>query len=266
MVIIWKALIEYLQNNLRAGRSVNIKRFGSFTFDIATELPRIATKSAATGSFDLEEQRLDRKHVHHVRPCFVVDSFLQQHLIHYPGKEEILPAKSQNSVFQKGFRMIYCNPVPIAAACMLGKDVVQDALNTIFLAIVDLIKYNRDLRLDFGFCRIGIANRGLKATFMTDFKGACSDKTFEHQMKRAITPVSQTWKSSYTKTFAQSTLGTLLSKPNTEVVKTLNEKTEALKLMSLDLSSSGRFFSATTTKGFFSTTGAAMLKKQPFSP
>jgi hypothetical protein len=43
--------------------------------------------------------------------------------------------------------MIYCNPVPIAAACLLGKDVVQDALNTIFLAIQDLIKYNKDIVL-----------------------------------------------------------------------------------------------------------------------
>ena len=100
MIIIWKALVEYLNNNLRAGRSVNIKRFGSFTFDIDTDLPRIATKSStlsalsSAGAFSLEDQRLDRKHVHSVRPCFVVDSVLQTHLIHYPGKEEILPAKS----------------------------------------------------------------------------------------------------------------------------------------------------------------------------
>lgn len=44
MMIIWKSLIEYLNNNLNAGRSVNIKGFGSFTFDIDTELPRIATR------------------------------------------------------------------------------------------------------------------------------------------------------------------------------------------------------------------------------
>jgi len=161
--------------------------------------------------------------------------------------------------------MIYCNPVPIAAACLLGKEVVNDALNTIFLAIVDLIKYNRDLRLDFGFGRITVVNRGLKATFSNDYKSTCQDKTIENQMKRAITPVSNTWKSSYTKTFAQSTLGTLLSKPNQEVVKTLNDKTLALKMMSLDLSSSGKFFAATTTgnRGFFPGSGKF---SGPFSP
>jgi len=182
MVIIWKALIEYLNNNLRAGRSVNVKRFGSFTFDIETELPRIAQKSHSmtTNNFDLDDQRLDRKHVHNVRPCFVVDEFLQPHLIHYAGKEEILPPKSQKSVYQKGFRMIYCNPVPIAAACLLGKEVVNDALNTIFLAIVDLIKYNKNLNLNFGFCRLSIVNKGLKVTFAQDYSASCKDKTFEN--------------------------------------------------------------------------------------
>lgn len=94
-------------------------------------------------------------------------------------------------------------------------------------------------------------------------------------MKRSITPVSNTWKSSYTKTFAQSTLGNLLQKPNNEVIKTLNDKTMALKMMSLDLSSSGKFFS-TTTKGFFPSTtaqgaGASIVngkfkKLSPLSP
>ena len=33
---------------------------------------------------------------------------------------------------------------------MLGKDVVQDALNTIFLAIQDLIKLDKNINLAFG--------------------------------------------------------------------------------------------------------------------
>ncbi len=98
MMIIWKALIEYLNENLRAGKSVNIKRFGSFTFDIASELPRIATKSM-NPNVDLDDQRLDRKHVHKVRPCFVVEECLRMNLTRYPGKEEITPAKSQKSIF-----------------------------------------------------------------------------------------------------------------------------------------------------------------------
>ncbi len=66
MMIIWKALVEYLNNNLRAGKSINVKNFGSFTFDISTELPKIASKSINPNT-GLEDQRLDRKHVHKVR-------------------------------------------------------------------------------------------------------------------------------------------------------------------------------------------------------
>jgi hypothetical protein len=70
-------------------------------------------------------------------------------------------------------------------------------------------------------------------------------------MKRSTSPVSLLWKTSYTKTFASSTLGTLIRKPNPEVVSTLNEKTMALKMMSLDLSSQSKTqagFRATTTR------------------
>ena len=168
-----------------------------------------------------------------MRPCFVVDPELQTHVIRYPGKEEITPAKSQNSIYQKGFRSIYCNPVPIAAACLLGKDVVQDTLSTIFLGIQDLIKYDRNINLQFGFCCIKIVNKNMKVTFSEEFKEYIKNKHFETKMKRSTTPVSHLWKTSYTKTFAASTLGTLIKKPNPDVVQTLNDKTLALKMTSL---------------------------------
>jgi nucleoid DNA-binding protein len=41
MLIIWRGLVTYLDNNLREGKSVNIRKFGAFTFDIETELPKI---------------------------------------------------------------------------------------------------------------------------------------------------------------------------------------------------------------------------------
>jgi hypothetical protein len=177
----------------------------------------------------------------------VPDDFLLPHLTRYHNKEQFTPAKSQRSMYQKGFKAIYCNPVPIAAACLLGKDVVTDALNTLFLAFTDLVKYNRDLNLQFGFAAIRIIGKALNVTFAKNFIDSVQDKTFENTMKRSTTPVSSIWKSNYTKTFAQSTLGSLIQKPNHDVVQTLNEKTMALKLMSLDLSSSSRF---SATNGF----------------
>jgi hypothetical protein len=41
-IIIWKALIEYLGNNIGVGKSVNVKDFGAFTYNVTTELPKIA--------------------------------------------------------------------------------------------------------------------------------------------------------------------------------------------------------------------------------
>jgi len=73
MLIIWKAMIQYLDNNLRAGRSVHIRNFGAFTFDIQTDLPNIASRQIDRDT-DLQSTRMARKHLHHLRPCFVPDS------------------------------------------------------------------------------------------------------------------------------------------------------------------------------------------------
>ena len=66
MLIIWRALITYLDNNLRKGVSVNIKKFGSFTFDISTDLPRIATRNINAAS-DMGRDRSERKNIHKCR-------------------------------------------------------------------------------------------------------------------------------------------------------------------------------------------------------
>ena len=137
--------------------------------------------------------------------------------------------------------MVYCNPVPIASACLLGQDVVADVLNSIFLAIIDLVKYGKDINLAFGFCNVRMTGKSMNTVFSENFKETLLNKNFEQSMKRSVSPVSSLWRTSYTKTFAQSTLGTLIQKPNPDLVQTLNDKTMALKLMSLDLSSSSKF-------------------------
>jgi hypothetical protein len=97
---------------------------------------------------------------------FVVDPNLQYHLVRYKGKEEISPSISQHSIYQKGFRTIYANPVPVAAAACLGTDVVNDGLNILFLAIQDLIKLDKNIDLAFGFCNVRFLSRNLKVAFL----------------------------------------------------------------------------------------------------
>jgi hypothetical protein len=100
--------------------------------------------------------------------------------VRYNGKEEISPAGSQNSVYQKGFRCIYANPVPVAAAVCLGVDVVTDALSTLFLAIQDLIKYDKDIDLAFGFCNVRFLSRNLKVVFLKDLNQTIGSAQFEN--------------------------------------------------------------------------------------
>jgi len=63
MQIIWRALITYLDNTLRQGKSVNVKKFGAFTFDINTELPKISQRQIRADS-DMNNEREERKHIH----------------------------------------------------------------------------------------------------------------------------------------------------------------------------------------------------------
>ena len=139
---------------------------------------------------------------------------MQALTIRYHGKEQITPAKSQRSVFQQGFRMIYANPVPIAAACQMGKDVVEDTLRTIFLAIQDMLKYDHNLCLQFGFANISFVNKNMKVTFAPYLTSEVKGKDFETTMRRSNSPVAETWRTNTQSEFFKSSLGTLIKKPN----------------------------------------------------
>ena len=102
----WKSILK---------EGVNIKGFGAFSFDISTDKPRIAN-NVISATQTLEEQRIERKHINSLRPVFVPDKKFQYCLRRFAEKDELEKPKSQASVYQKGFGMTYCNPVPIAAA------------------------------------------------------------------------------------------------------------------------------------------------------
>lgn len=50
-------------------------------------------------------------------------------------------------------------------------------------------------------------------------------------------PVSSTWNNSAISKWAKSSLSTLLERPQTPLIKTIDNKTQMLKIMSLDLAS-----------------------------
>ena len=122
---------------------------------------------------------------------------------------------------------------------LLGKDVVKDSLEAIWDAITDLVKFGRDIDIRFGFCGLTIIDRNLKVFFKQDFVRNIQDKHFENKMKKSMRSTSSHWRTSHLKEWGRSTLGTLIKRPNSPVVKTLEEKTRALRIMSMDLSSAG---------------------------
>ena len=67
MMIIWRALITYLDTKLRAGQGVYVKNFGAFTFDIQTDLPNIAGPRGRSLGAGLEAERAARKKVKQLR-------------------------------------------------------------------------------------------------------------------------------------------------------------------------------------------------------
>ena len=151
-----------------------------------------------------------------------MDPTLQSLAVRYHGKEQVSNPKSQRSIYQKGFRMIYANPVPVAAACHMGKEVVEDALRTIFLAIQDLIKFDHNISLQFGFAQVSFINKNMKVAFAPYLTSEVKDKDFETTMRRSNSPVGQTWRTNTMTSFWSSNMGTMIKKPNQEVNEALN--------------------------------------------
>lgn len=88
-----------------------------------------------------------------------------------------------------------------------------------------------------------MAQKNLKVVFASHLSKEVSGPEFEQNMKRMTSPVASLWKTNTEKMFQQSALGTLIRKPNAAVTEALAQKTQALKLMSMDMSSSAAFHS-----------------------
>eukprot|EP00919_Chromeraceae_sp_WS-2016_P077050 GHVR01182328.1.p1 GENE.GHVR01182328.1~~GHVR01182328.1.p1 ORF type:complete len:131 (+),score=10.92 GHVR01182328.1:3577-3969(+) len=130
---------------MEAGKGINYRGFGAFSFEVVTDLVKPAQLSNFDITKGLEGQREERLHNHRIRPCFVPDAKLSDVLLRYPGKEEIDKPKSQHSIYQKGFNMIYCNPAPIAYSCSLNREVAESALNTFARAVCDLSELGKTM-------------------------------------------------------------------------------------------------------------------------
>lgn len=115
MLIIWKAFCEYLKERLMDYKGINVKNLGAFTYEVNTDLPKTGSNFSSTNMKSLGELIVEKRTTHKLRPCFVIDPKFKKLLSRFKDKEELIKTKSQSSIYQKGFQMMYCNPIPIAA-------------------------------------------------------------------------------------------------------------------------------------------------------
>ena len=173
-----------------------------------------------------------------MRPCFIIDPKFLPILTRFNNKEELTKPKSQSSVYQKGINMTYCNPIPIAAGCCLEPKVVEDGLKAIFDAMYDLISIGQNVSLKTGFCNINFIQRNLSYSFSPEIINMVKDlPSSEAKFKKGITPIKQMWRTTFTSKWANSTLSTLLERPREDLIKTIDNKSQMLKIMSLDMAS-----------------------------
>lgn len=240
-MIIWKAFCEYLREKVNDCKGVNIRNFGAFTFEVETQLPKLGLEYSSAKTKSFSELLAEKKTINKLRPCFIIDPKFKKILSKFKDKDEISKPLSQSSIYQKGFQMTYCNPVPIAAACYLHKNVISDALDAIFTAVYDLVNMGKNVTLKFSFINIYFSDRNLSYNFSPEV-GSSFKRTVETQskLKIGITPVSNYWKDTAQKKWERSGLSTLLERPNTPLIKTIDNKNQLLRIMSMDLASTSK--------------------------
>eukprot|EP00340_Litonotus_pictus_P006218 CAMPEP_0170516298 /NCGR_PEP_ID=MMETSP0209-20121228/2548_1 /TAXON_ID=665100 ORGANISM="Litonotus pictus, Strain P1" /NCGR_SAMPLE_ID=MMETSP0209 /ASSEMBLY_ACC=CAM_ASM_000301 /LENGTH=281 /DNA_ID=CAMNT_0010801119 /DNA_START=1 /DNA_END=843 /DNA_ORIENTATION=+ len=238
MLIIWRAFCEYLKEKANDCKGINIKGFGAFTYEVETGLPKIGIEFSKAKTKSFQELLVEKKTSYKLRPCFVVDPKIKKILTKFKDKDEISKPKSQSSIYQRGYQMTYCNPIPIAASCYLHKNVVSDTIDSIFTAVYDLITMGKNISLKFGFVNIYFFDKNLTYTFAPEVSKTMSNiHETQKKVRRGITPVSQNWKDSAVNKWERSSLSTLLERPHTPLIKTVDNKVQMLKIMSLDMAS-----------------------------
>ncbi|CAK59457.1 unnamed protein product (macronuclear) [Paramecium tetraurelia] len=71
-------------------QGVNLKQFGAFTIEVISDYVKPLQHSCFKIIEDLEIQRVDRKHVHSIRRCFIPDNQFKYFLQRYPERKRYL--------------------------------------------------------------------------------------------------------------------------------------------------------------------------------
>lgn len=155
---------------MRQSVCVNIPKLGAFCFQLSylkhgqAQHQDLVYKKSFFG-FSAEQSLLK----HELRPCFIPDRLLRQHLRSTSTVDELGVSPGLTSIYQQGFQTQVCNFTDVAFKCHLPKKLVESCIGAFIKAIYDLVCQSKSICLDFGFCRVSISNQQLKYTFTNAF-------------------------------------------------------------------------------------------------
>ena len=82
--------------------------------------------------------------------------------------------------------MIFCNPVPIANACSLDKQAVEQSLAAFSKAVIDLTALGKNMTIRIGMVQININNRSLTYSYNKQFEDSLNNTEYEKHMKKSL--------------------------------------------------------------------------------
>jgi len=218
--LIWDGMCTFIQEKLEQGKSVNIPKFGAFTFE------PIVTAGG--------NQKNPRGHRLNLRPCFLCGPELKETLYKYPGKEEV--TVNPGSVYQQGVKMQYPNPVPIAAGTYYKSKVVDGTIKALFRGILDLSLRGYTMELDFYFAKVRIVGRDLHVFFAKNFAVSVQHNVSSWPSRdedSKATSIKSTWQS---KSLSKSMMN-FHERPDSRNCMRAKTRTLQLSILSLDLNS-----------------------------
>ena len=84
--------------------------------------------------------------------------------------------------------------------------------------------------LKTGFCNIYFVDRNMTYSYSPEIKFMTKDlKQSEEKFKWGVTPIKKTWRESSLSKWGRSTLSSLLERPQTPLIKTIDNKTQILE-------------------------------------
>ncbi|CAD8146053.1 unnamed protein product [Paramecium octaurelia] len=219
-LLVINSLKELLQDCYSKGNSLHIHNFGTFSFEF------IGPTSQAIPIKQSTQLKQLPKLYQNIRPCFIVDPYLQKQLSRYSQKDEINKSRGVGSIYNQGHATQFCNPQTLSNMCYVDKLTIESILKTFTQAINDLIRMGHDVNLDFGLSIINVKNKNLQYMFDEKFVNFMNQPEFTDNFLKSKPITCNIWKNE--KSIQDKNLNEIYFAPCSPYSLVTNQKTKNL--------------------------------------